>query len=139
MSKASNTNRLPRMRTIRVVVASFCSLLILGGVFTYHRHPDVSLSHYLPTYPIQTWRQTPNEDYQFWATDGTRGSFRQRLSEYSPYTPNRRWTRNIIQSWRTQLNGSDEFFASWEENNPDFDHIFLLDAEQDQCVWNISS
>jgi hypothetical protein len=138
MSKASNTKLLPRMQTIRIVIASFCSLVILGALFTYNRHPDVSLSHYyLPTYPIQTWRQKANEDYQFWATDGTR--LRQRLSEYSPYTPNGRWTRNIIQSWRTLLNSSDDFFASWQDNNPDFNHIFFLDAEQDQCVRDISS
>jgi hypothetical protein len=139
MSKVSSTNRLPRMRACRVVVASFFSLLILSGLITYHRHPDGSLSRYLPTYPIQTWRQKPNEHYHFWATDGTHGSIRQRLAEYSPYNPNGYWTRNIIQSWRTLLNSSDDFFASWEENNPNFDHIFFLDGEQDQCVRHISS
>ena len=139
MSKASNTNLRPRTRTIRIVIASICSLFVLGGIFTYHQHPDVSLSRYLPTYPIQTWRQRGNDDYAFWATDGTSGSFRRRLADYSRFNSNGPWTRNIIQSWRTLLNSSDEFFASWEENNQDFDHIFFLDDEQDQCVRNISS
>ena len=78
------------------------------------------------------------KDYWLWANTGNRQStLRQRLAESVPYFPNERWSRNIVQSWRSSVIETP-IYQSWENHKRDFNHIFFVDPEQDRCVRNLT-
>jgi mannosyltransferase OCH1-like enzyme len=97
------------------------------------------------------WRLTPEHDhdsirsrsefdkYYLWATHFPQGNIRQRLAEYVPYDPNRRWERNLIQIWHTEVNSTNNlYFSTWEEHLSDFKHIlYINNSTQKEYIESI--
>lgn len=118
--RASPTNH----HAIRFLLSCFF-LFIIGGTWHLHRS-----SLFRETISLES-------NYYFWAKEGSEHDLRQRLAEFVWYKPDERWHRNIVQSWHTHLNNTDEY-RSWEEHKADFNHLFYVDADQESCVRNLT-
>jgi len=107
-------------------IAILTVLLITLFWCKVYTHFDVIAIHPTPS-------TLSTQDY--WSVPYEGIGIRQRLQAFMPYDPNRRWNRNIIQSWRTQLDDDvhdniHDAFRTWTTQNPDFNHTLFLDSTE---------